>query len=84
MVTDAAHIIILTLLINIPKYVVILSGDHIYKMDYSKMLDFHKKNNADAIAVLKVPLNEASRFGIMNVNEDDSIYQFEKNQQIKE
>jgi glucose-1-phosphate adenylyltransferase len=62
-----------------PKYVLILSGDHIYKMDYSKMLDFHKKNNADAtIAVLKVPLNEASRFGIMNVNEDDSIYQFEE------
>ena len=62
-----------------PEYVLILSGDHIYKMDYSKMLDFHKKNNADAtIAVIKVPKEEASRFGIMNTNDDMSIYEFEE------
>ncbi len=60
-----------------PEYVVILSGDHIYKMDYAKMLDFHKKNNADCtIAVLEVPMEEASRFGIMSVNEDGSIFKF--------
>ena len=60
-----------------PDYVLILSGDHIYKMDYAKMLDFHKANNADCtIAVLEVPMEEASRFGIMSVNEDNSIYKF--------
>jgi len=62
-----------------PEYVLILSGDHIYKMDYSKMLDFHKANNCDcSIAVLEVTLEEASRFGIMNTREDDSIYEFEE------
>ncbi len=62
-----------------PEYVLILSGDHIYKMDYSKMLDFHKKNKCDAtIAVLEVPFEEASRFGIMNVEENDKIYEFEE------
>lgn len=62
-----------------PEYVLILSGDHIYKMDYSKMLEFHKKNNADAtIAVIDVPLEEASRFGIMNANENFEIYEFEE------
>lgn len=62
-----------------PDNVLILSGDHIYKMDYSKMLDFHKKADADCtIAVLDVPLEEASRFGIMNTNEDGSIYEFEE------
>ena len=62
-----------------PEYVLILSGDHIYKMDYDKMLDFHKAKKADAtIAVIDVPLNEASRFGIMNTNEDLSIYEFEE------
>lgn len=62
-----------------PKYVLILSGDHIYKMNYRTMLENHKKNNADAtIAVLNVTLKEASRFGIMNVNEDMSIYEFEE------
>jgi len=62
-----------------PEYVLILSGDHIYKMDYSKMLDFHKANNCDCtIAVLEVSLEEASRFGIMNTREDDSIYEFEE------
>ena len=58
-------------------YVLILSGDHIYKMDYSKMLDYHKKMGADCtIAVIDVPLEEASRFGIMSTNEDNSIYKF--------
>ena len=63
-----------------PEYVLILSGDHIYKMDYDKMLDFHKEKQADAtIAVIDVPLKEASRFGIMNTNDDLSIYEFEEN-----
>jgi glucose-1-phosphate adenylyltransferase len=59
--------------------VLILGGDHIYKMDYSKMLDFHKKSKADAtIAVQEVPLDEASRLGIMNADENDQIYEFEE------
>lgn len=62
-----------------PEYVLILSGDHIYKMDYEMMLNFHKKRNADAsIAVLKVPLDEAHRFGIMNTGEDGIITEFEE------
>ncbi|WP_294354368.1 glucose-1-phosphate adenylyltransferase [uncultured Clostridium sp.] len=62
-----------------PEYILILSGDHIYKMDYTKMLDFHKENGAEAtIAVIEVPKKEASRFGIMNTNEDYSIYEFEE------
>lgn len=62
-----------------PKYVVVLSGDHIYKMDYSKMIAYHKKNKADCtIAVIDVPLEEASRFGILNTNPDGSIYEFEE------
>lgn len=62
-----------------PEYVVILSGDHIYKMDYNDMLDFHKKTNADAtIAVLDVPKEEASRFGIMITDENDNIIDFEE------
>ena len=62
-----------------PEYVLILSGDHIYKMDYSKMLDHHKKVGSKAtIGVIEVPWNEASRFGIMNTNEDSSIYEFEE------
>jgi glucose-1-phosphate adenylyltransferase len=62
-----------------PDYVLILSGDHIYKMDYSRMLSFHKKNGCDAtIAVLEVSLEEASRFGIMNADENDKIYEFEE------
>ncbi|WP_072897568.1 glucose-1-phosphate adenylyltransferase [Clostridium fallax] len=62
-----------------PEYVLILSGDHIYKMDYEKMLEFHKSKKADAtIAVIDVPLSEASRFGIMNTKEDFSIYEFEE------
>ncbi|MBQ8207899.1 MAG: glucose-1-phosphate adenylyltransferase [Clostridia bacterium] len=59
------------------EYVLILSGDHIYKMDYSKMLDYHIEKGADCtIAVLDVPLEEASRFGIMSANDDNSIYKF--------
>lgn len=62
-----------------PSYVVILSGDHIYKMDYSKMLSYHKEKEADCtIAVINVPIDEASRFGIMNTNPDGSIYEFEE------
>ena len=62
-----------------PKYVLILSGDHIYKMDYAKMLFAHKQAQADCtIAAIEVPLAEASRFGVLNVNADDSIYQFEE------
>ncbi|NMB30355.1 MAG: glucose-1-phosphate adenylyltransferase, partial [Clostridiales bacterium] len=60
-----------------PEYVIILSGDHIYKMDYSKMLTFHKEKNADCtIAVLEVPMEEASRFGIMSEDEDNRIFDF--------
>jgi glucose-1-phosphate adenylyltransferase len=64
-----------------PEYLLVLSGDHIYKMDYSKMLDFHKEKNAEAtIAVIEVTKAEASRFGIMNTRDDLSIYEFEENQ----
>ena len=62
-----------------PEYVVILSGDHIYKMDYNKMLEFHKeKNAACTIAVIDVPLEEASRFGILNTYDDGKIYEFDE------
>lgn len=62
-----------------PEYVVVLSGDHIYKMDYAKMISAHKKNKAACtIAVIDVPLEEASRFGILNTNPDGSIYEFEE------
>ncbi len=62
-----------------PEYVLILSGDHIYKMDYSKMLEYHKEKNAKAtIAVIEVPWDETSRFGIMNTNSDGSVYEFEE------
>lgn len=60
-----------------PKYVVILSGDHIYKMDYAKMIKYHKEKNADAtIAVIEVPWEEASRFGIMTADSDGKIVEF--------
>lgn len=66
-----------------PEYVVILSGDHIYKMDYSKMVAFHKENNADCtIAFIDVPLAEASRFGILNTNPDYSIYEFDEKPKV--
>ena len=62
-----------------PDYVLVLSGDHIYKMDYAKMLAYHRANDADAtIAVLPVPLKEASRFGIMNTDDSGRIVEFEE------
>lgn len=62
-----------------PEYLLILSGDHIYKMNYDKMLNHHKSCNADAtIAVLEVPMKEASRFGIMNTDETGHILEFEE------
>ncbi len=62
-----------------PDYVVILSGDHIYKMDYADMVRYHEKHEASCtIAVRDVPLAEASRFGILNTNPDNSIYEFEE------
>ncbi len=66
-----------------PTHVLILSGDHVYKMDYAKMLDSHVKNKADCtIAVLNVTLEEASRFGIMNTDENDRIYEFEEKPKV--
>ncbi|SNT13275.1 glucose-1-phosphate adenylyltransferase [Anaerovirgula multivorans] len=62
-----------------PNYVLVLSGDHIYKMDYSLMLDYHIKKDADAtIAVIEVPWEETNRFGIMNTREDNSIKEFQE------
>ena len=62
-----------------PDYVLILSGDHIYKMDYEAMLDFHKQNEADVtIAALPVPMEEASRFGVVVTDEDNRITEFEE------
>ncbi|MBE6920402.1 MAG: glucose-1-phosphate adenylyltransferase [Ruminococcaceae bacterium] len=66
-----------------PDYVVILSGDHIYKMDYAAMVAYHEKNNASCtIAVRTVPLKEASRFGILNTNPDNTIYEFEEKPKV--
>ena len=62
-----------------PEYVLILSGDHIYKMDYSEMIAFHKANKADAtIAVREVPWEDASRFGLMATNENNEITEFQE------
>ena len=62
-----------------PEYVLILSGDHIYKMDYEVMLDYHKENNADVtIAAMPVPIEEASRFGIVITDEDGRITEFQE------
>ena len=62
-----------------PEYLLVLSGDHIYKMNYDKMLDYHKEMNADAtIAVIEVPMKEASRFGIMNTEGNGRIVEFEE------
>ena len=62
-----------------PEYVLILSGDHLYRMDYSKMLSFHKKHNADlTISVIEVPLEEAKRFGVMTVDSEQRITRFEE------
>ncbi|MBE6973963.1 MAG: glucose-1-phosphate adenylyltransferase [Ruminococcaceae bacterium] len=66
-----------------PDYVVILSGDHIYKMDYAAMVAYHEAHNASCtIAVRNVPLSEASRFGILNTNPDNSIYEFEEKPKV--
>ena len=62
-----------------PDYVLILSGDHIYRMDYAQMLEHHKKTGASCtVATITVPMEEASRFGICNTNPDNSIYEFEE------
>ncbi len=62
-----------------PEYVLILSGDHIYKMDYRKMVAFHQKTKADVtVSVIEVPWEEASRFGILNTKDDDVIYEFDE------
>ncbi|HIS50619.1 MAG TPA: glucose-1-phosphate adenylyltransferase [Candidatus Gallacutalibacter pullistercoris] len=66
-----------------PEYVVVLSGDHIYKMDYAKMIAFHKeKGAACTIAVIDVPMEEASRFGILNTYEDGTIYEFDEKPKV--
>ncbi len=66
-----------------PDYVLILSGDHIYKMDYAAMIKAHKATGADCtIAAIEVPINEASRFGILNTNPDGSIYEFEEKPKV--
>ena len=66
-----------------PDYVLILSGDHIYKMNYAKMIRAHIESNADCtIAAIEVPIQEASRFGILNVRDDGSIYQFEEKPKV--
>ncbi|EOT51408.1 MULTISPECIES: glucose-1-phosphate adenylyltransferase [Enterococcus] len=62
-----------------PEYVLVLSGDHIYKMDYDKMLETHKRNHASlTVAVIEVPIEEASRFGIMNTDDHDRIVEFDE------
>lgn len=66
-----------------PKYLLVLSGDHIYKMDYSEMIQYHKEKHAEAtIAVIDIPLEEASRFGIMNTDDEDRIYEFEEKPKV--
>lgn len=62
-----------------PEYILVLSGDHIYKMDYSEMLDFHKEKDASlTVGVIPVPMKEASRFGIMNTDKADRVIEFEE------
>lgn len=76
---DAVYQNIYTLEQERPEHVVILAGDHIYKMDYSKMVDFHKENNADlTIAALKVSVEEAKAFGVMQIDGDNRIVGFEE------
>lgn len=66
-----------------PDYVVVLSGDHIYKMDYSKMIAFHREKGADCtIAEIEVPMEEASRFGILNTRADGSVYEFDEKPKV--
>ena len=67
-----------------PEYVLILSGDHIYKMDYKIMLDYHKANNADiTIAAMPVPIEEASRFGVVVTDNDNKLQSLKKSQNIQ-
>jgi glucose-1-phosphate adenylyltransferase len=67
-----------------PEYVLILSGDHIYKMDYSKMLESHKRSGAACtIAVIDTPLSEASRFGIMSVDDQEFVREFEEKPRLR-
>jgi len=62
-----------------PEYVLVLAADHVYKMDYKAMLDYHKERNADVtIAVIEVPIKDASRFGVLNTAEDDIVVEFEE------
>ena len=62
-----------------PEYVLILAADHVYKMDYHSMLDYHKSVNADCtIAVIEVPIKDASRFGVLNTSEDDRVVEFDE------
>ncbi len=76
---DAVYQNIYTLEQERPEHVVILAGDHIYKMDYSKMIDFHKANNADlTIAALKVSVDEAKEFGVMQIDNEERIVGFEE------
>ena len=68
-----------------PEYVLILSGDHIYKMDYEVMLDYHKANHADVtIACMPVPIEEASRFGVMITAETEELPNLKKNRSTRE
>ena len=68
-----------------PEYVLILSGDHIYKMDYEKMLEYHISKKADVtISVIEVPWDEASRFGIMNTSDDMRVVEFDEKPQLPE
>ena len=68
-----------------PEYVLILSGDHIYKMDYEVMLDYHKANHADVtIACMPVPIEEASRFGVMITDGNGRITEFEEKRSTRE
>ena len=62
-----------------PEFVLVLAADHVYKMDYKAMLDYHKERNADVtIAVIEVPIKDASRFGVLNTAEDDKVVEFEE------
>ena len=64
---------------NNPEIVIVLSGDHIYRMDYTEMIDFHRKNGADVtIALQEVPWDETSRFGLVQIGEDGRVIQFQE------
>ena len=76
---DAVYQNVYSIDLEIADYIIILSGDHIYKMDYSRMLDFHKSNKADmTVAAIQVNRSEASRFGIIETDADQRILGFEE------